>query len=331
MTSVLELCAGAGGQSIGLHQAGFTHAAAVDIDKDACATLRLNRPDWPVFETDLNDIDGRQFRGVDLVAGGVPCPPFSIAGKQLGDLDERDLFPQALRIAAEANPAAIMIENVRGLASTRFDQYRRDLLDQLERMGYQSSWRLLNASMYGVPQLRPRFVLVALKSQYACDFDWPEPLDAAPTVGDALFDLMSAGGWRGAKAWARHANTIAPTIVGGSKKHGGPDLGPTRAREDWRMLGVDGRGIADAPPGRDFPPGELPRLTIQMVARLQGFPDTWRFSGKKTASYRQVGNAFPPPVAFAIAAEISRAISGGASRHRKGQLKLHTSALVGAV
>lgn len=322
--SVLELCAGAGGQSIGLDRAGFEHASAVDIDPDACATLRLNRPDWAVLEADLNDLDGRRYRGIDLLAGGVPCPPFSIAGKQLGDLDERDLFPQALRIARQSKPAGIMIENVRGLASARFSDYRRDLLVELERMGYESSWRLLNASMYGVPQLRPRFILVALKPSYARHFHWPEPAGNPPTVGETLRDLMSAGRWRGAAAWARRANTIAPTIVGGSKKHGGPDLGPTRAREDWRMLGVDGRGIADAPPSRDFPVDAMPRLTTRMVARLQGFPDEWQFSGRKTAAYRQVGNAFPPPVAHAVAGSIRRAIAGQDALRTNRQLKLAT-------
>src|SRR5208282_2943112 len=100
----LEICAGAGGQSLGLEQAGFGHVAAVEIDPDACATLRRNRPGWDV----------------DLLAGGVPCPPFSIAGKQLGADDERDLFPQALRLVEECEPAAVMLENVRGLATARF-------------------------------------------------------------------------------------------------------------------------------------------------------------------------------------------------------------------
>ena len=106
--------------------------------------------------------------------------------------------------------------------------------------------------------------------------------------------------------WRDHADLIAPTVVGGSKKHGGPDLGPTRAKKAWASLGVDGLGIADAAPDRDFE--GMPRLTVRMVARIQGFPDEWGFWGRKTAAYRQVGNAFPPPVAFAVAAAISKAI-----------------------
>ncbi|HET9118713.1 MAG TPA: DNA cytosine methyltransferase, partial [Pseudonocardiaceae bacterium] len=101
----LEICAGAGGQSLGLEEAGFQHLAAVEIDPDACETLRLNRPDWNVLEKDVRHFDARAYRSwVDLVAGGVPCPPFSIAGKQLGADDDRDLFPQALRLVEECDP-----------------------------------------------------------------------------------------------------------------------------------------------------------------------------------------------------------------------------------
>jgi DNA (cytosine-5)-methyltransferase 1 len=100
---------------------------------------------------------------------------------------------------------------------------------------------------------------------------------------------------------------VAPTIVGGSKKHGGPDLGPTRAREKWRQMGVNGGSIAETAPEPDFV--GLPRLTTRMVARLQGFPDDWHFTGKKTAAYRQIGNAFPPPVARALGQAIASALS----------------------
>ena len=117
--SVLEICAGAGGQAIGLEAAGWRHEAAVDNDPDACATVRRNRPSWRVIEDDVAAVDGKAFRGIDLLAGGVPCPPFSIAGDQLGADDERDLFPQALRLARESRPVAIMLENVRGLATKR--------------------------------------------------------------------------------------------------------------------------------------------------------------------------------------------------------------------
>jgi DNA (cytosine-5)-methyltransferase 1 len=307
----LEICAGAGGQSFGLEQAGFAHWAAIELDTDACETLRLNRPEWDVIEKDVHKLDGREYEGVDLFAGGVPCPPFSIAGKQLGADDERDLFPQALRLIAECEPEAVMLENVKGLASARFAPYRQDVIGQLTELGYKHHWQVLNASEFGVPQLRPRFILVALKPEVDEHFSWPAAQDTPPLVGAVLHDLMASEGWELADEWAERACGIAPTLVGGSRKHGGPDLGPTRARADWLRLAVDGRALANRPPH----PGEHqdldrdpPRLTLEMTARIQGFSDEWRFSGRKTAAYRQIGNAFPPPVAAAVGSSIAEAI-----------------------
>lgn len=307
LTSV-ELCAGAGGQALGLEQAGFHHEALVEIEKSYCDTLRLNRPEWNVINCDLNSFDGRKFKGVDLLAGGLPCPPFSIAGKQLGEKDERNLFPAALRLVDEIRPRAIMIENVRGFLSAVFEDYRHSLKSQLKKLGYEANWRLLNASEFGVPQLRPRVVIVAVREDLSDAFDWPSAYPQnPPTVGETLYDLMGARNWRNAWAWRKKADEIAPTIVGGSKKHGGPDLGPTRARQAWASLSVDGLGIADEAPERNFV--GIPRLTVRMVARLQGFSDDWNFAGRKTVAYRQVGNAFPPPVAKAVAEKLSFALA----------------------
>lgn len=307
----IEICAGAGGQALGLEQAGFDHACLVEIEAPACQTLRFNRPQWHVVEGDLRHFSASKWRGIDLLAGGVPCPPFSKAGKQLGDNDERDLFPEALRLVSECKPQAVMLENVRGLLDSVFDEYRTQLISDLKKLGYVAEWRLLNASDFGVPQLRPRVVFVALKADASRFFNWPTPhIEPAPTVGEALYDLMSANGWSGADAWRALACDIAPTLVGGSKKHGGPDLGPTRAKKAWATLGVDGKGIADALPEPLF--AGMPRLTVRMAARIQGFPDHWQFSGKKTAAYRQIGNAFPPPVACAVGKQIQLAMNAAA-------------------
>lgn len=312
MTSV-EICAGAGGQSLGLERAGFEHEALVEIDDACCATLRVNRPHWNVLHGDVTRFDGRAFRGVDLLAGGVPCPPFSVAGKQLGAKDERDLFPEALRLTDEIRPRAVMLENVRGFLDPEFEGYRKRLFGQFRKLGYKTDIKLLQASDYGVPQLRPRVVIVALRSDDADHFAWPEKLNThAPTVGNTLLDLMAANKWRGAKQWAEGAQAIAPTIVGGSKKHGGPDLGPSRARKAWAQLGVNGGTIAEFAPDRDF--SDMPKLTVRMVARIQGFPDDWHFTGRKTSAYRQVGNAFPPPVAQAVGQSILQMFEVAAHR-----------------
>ncbi|UNQ41323.1 DNA (cytosine-5-)-methyltransferase [Prescottella equi] len=321
--SVIEICAGAGGQSLGLEKAGFHHTLAVELNRDAVSTLELNRPGWDVRWGDVANRavwDPKDYspesgqRRVDLFAGGVPCPPFSIAGKRLGAEDERDLFAWAVEQTAIIQPRAVLLENVRGLSTPRFAGYRQHVLDRFQDFGYSAEWQLIHASEFGVPQLRPRFVLVAMQHEYFDHFQWPTavPPESVPTVGQILKKLMKQRGWEGAGNWASNADGIAPTIVGGSMKHGGADLGPTGAKRAWAKLGVDGHGVADHAPG----PGDAfeigPRLTCAMVARLQGWGGRgfeWRFAGKKTSTYRQIGNAFPPPVAQALGTSIRSAIT----------------------
>ncbi len=328
----IEMCAGAGGQALGLHQAGIHHEVLIEIDEYACKTLRFNNDNlslgWgDILETDLRHFSrtrAKDYRGgIDLVAGGVPCPPFSKAGLQLGQEDERDLFPVALDIVREVRPTAVMLENVPGLYESKFEGYRNKISSRLRRLGYQSEWKLLQASDFGVPQLRPRVVLVAFQEEYFDLYDWPEPLEIpAPSVGECLYDIMASKGWCGAKAWAQKANQIAPTLVGGSKKHGGPDLGPSRAKKQWQNLFVNAHRVGDSDeiPSRGFRGAllkdgtiregfeEMPLLNVRMAARLQGFPDFWEFVGKKTHAYRQVGNAFPPPVALVVGQQIREVI-----------------------
>lgn len=318
LTSV-ELCAGAGGQALGLERAGFVHYGLVEIDPDACATLRLNRPWWKVIEADVRDFTPGASRmtwsHVDLLAAGVPCPPFSIAGQQLGADDERDLFPALLRLVGEIRPSAVMVENVKGLLQARFADYREQIRQQLKELGYVVvMWDRLDACDFGVPQLRPRSVLVALRPEFADAWVPPEPSAARVTVTEALAASMHQRGLCGTDflRWGEKALDVAPTLVGGSKKHGGPDLGPTRARAKWAELGIDGSSVAaDSEPAMlAGPRGIGPRLTVEQCAIIQGFPPEWRFSGGKTARYRQVGNAFPPPVAQTVGERIAAALRG---------------------
>ncbi|MDV6281499.1 DNA (cytosine-5-)-methyltransferase [Rhodococcus jostii] len=321
--SVIEICAGAGGQSLGLEKAGFQHKLAVELNPDAVATLKRNRPKWDVKCGDVADRtiwDPAKYSPAsdngqtDLFAGGVPCPPFSIAGKRLGADDERDLFAWAVEQTPVIQPRAVLLENVRGLSTPRFAGYRQHVLDRFREFGYSAEWQMIHASTFGVPQLRPRFVLVAMPHEYFEHFHWPiaVPGKSALTVGETLRSLMAAGRWEGAAEWADKANGIAPTIVGGSMKHGGADLGPTGAKRAWAKLGVDGHGVADHPPGPGARFEVGPRLTCEMVARLQGWGSKefrWKFEGKKTSTYRQIGNAFPPPVAKALGVAIKAAIN----------------------
>ncbi len=308
LTSI-EICAGGGGQALGLEAAGFRHIALVESDRHACSTLRTNRPDWSVAEVDVKVFDGLPYAGVDLLAGGVPCPPFSVAGKQLGHEDERDLFPEVIRLAGEMRPAALMVENVKGLLTARFAPYRKGIRSQLEDLGYAVDWQVVRALDFGVPQLRERSVLVALDPARCGTFTWPVGNVEPPSIGTLLADLMAANGWEGAAEWGRRLVGPGPTLSGGSKKHGGADLGATRSKKIWASMGVDAWGVADAAPMPGFV--GMPKLTARMAARLQCFPDDWQFAGGKTAICRQIGNAFPPPVAAAVGSQIATAIRAG--------------------
>lgn len=310
MLTCVEICAGAGGQAIGLDNAGFEHVALVEYESEYCEVLKNNRPDWNVICADVHNFDGTPYKGVDLLAGGVPCPPFSMASKQLGQDDERDLFPEAIRLVKEIHPRAVMLENVRGFLDPKFTDYRKHIMDSISKLGYKVQIKLLNACDYGVPQLRPRVIIIGIRNDINTEFSYPnECIQETPTVGEVLKKLMGANGWCGVDAWASQANKIAPTIVGGSKKHGGPDLGPVRARKAWAELGVDGSGVANEAPEADFV--GMPKLTKEMIALIQGFPPEWNFGKRKTAACRMIGNAFPPPVAKAVGLEIKRCLENG--------------------
>lgn len=383
----IEICAGAGGQAIGLHQAGFGHLALVEIDKYAVETLRLNIEDhevwaWERENCDVLSADVTKFEphqdlhkgagllaqnGLDLLAGGVPCPPFSHAGKQLGKLDERDLFPRMLQLVEELKPRAVMIENVRGIMDPKFSDYRDWIRARLEGGTYRADdgqtvredglgytvcrWDVLEASDFGVPQLRPRAILVAFRDDVIEDlkYEWPAPTHEDPvSVAVSLEPSMRErygryfNGVHGARArqgfdrWLKKAlerdaelkgkgGGIAPTLVGGSKKHGGADLGPSRAKAAWKQLGISGMGVANdieacekkASEERDLFGADGPMLTVRQAAVIQGFPPEWDFSGGKTAQYRQVGNAFPPPVARAVGKSIIEVLK--AARERDAQ------------
>lgn len=309
--TVVEICCGAGGMSLGTVRAGFRPILLVDSDPDACATIRANQPHCLVLEEDLHDFfrQGRELPPFDLLAGGLPCPPFSEAGKRLGGNDPRDLFPVALRLIERYKPRAFMFENAPTLTYARFGDYVDRLFRRLTRAGYVPRISLLSAPWFGVPQRRKRAFIYGTRRDIFNPVEIVMSKALPPTVGQTVADLMAANGWRGAEEWSRNAHLPAPTIVGGSKRHGGPDLGPSRTRAAWKKLGVNGTSIANEAPAPDFE--GHPRLTLRMVARLQSFPDRWQFHGSKTSIYRQIGNACPPPMAEAVAAAIDRALETG--------------------
>ena len=317
----IELCAGAGGTAIGLEQAGFEPAVLVERNGDCCATLRDNRPGWPVYQADITDghLTGDP---VDLLSAGLPCTPHSRAGGQLGEADERHLWSAALRLIEQGRPRSVLLETADAVMDARFAGERARTLAALARMGYTAFWEVLDCLWFGVSQHRRRAVLIAFaEPAAAAAFRWPlSATDPPPTVGELLHPRMAANGWPGAAAWRDAANTWAPTIIGGSQRHGGPDLGPSQSKQAWRKLGVDPMGIATDVPDADgryersegkpgYVDGQGPMLTVRCGADLQGFPEDWAFSGGKTSRWRQVGNAFPPPAARALGLSVRAALT----------------------
>lgn len=297
----LELFGGAGGRALGLEQAGFTHRAVIERDPHACLTLQMNWP-WQIVQADIREIIGNDFPGIDLVSGRLSSPDKADAEQQGG-------FPQIARLIRDIHPRAVLLDGSKRLLAKSFAGYLDHVCSDLHAFGYDVHWKLVRASDFRVPQLRPRVILVAMRKPWSQHLRLPEPIPVGPpTVGDALYDLMREADWPGVDDWRKFAQRIAPTIIGRGERNGGSDLGPAGAREAWKALGIDGTGIANEPPGPDFPADGLPRLTIRMVARIQGFPDLWMFPGPKTLAYREVSAAFPPPIAEAYGRAIRDAL-----------------------
>jgi DNA (cytosine-5)-methyltransferase 1 len=316
----LEIGAGVGGQVLGLERAGFDPVVVIDNDPHACRTLRANRPGWNVLEMDFKDFVGADYRisTVDLLSGGVPSTPYSIAGKQEGTQDKRDLLAAAVYLAIELQPRAILLETTPSLLSPKFTQVREEVEAELKHLDYSWEWNVLNAQHFGVPQTRRSCLLVAMRPDDFTRFAWPSPTHQVDTtVGEVLRDSMADRGWPFADAWASLANRVAPTIVGGSKIHGGADLGPTRTKRLWMALAVNAHSLGNDVPDEDFVLDPelgrdgVPKLTVEQVMRLQGLPNDWIVTGGKTARYKQVAQAFPPPLAEAVGREVAAALGRG--------------------
>ena len=317
----LEICAGAGAQALGLERAGFDPVLLLDNDADACRTLRANRPQWDVQLMDLLDFDPlddestdlRHACDVDLLSGGMPRIKASAGVKRRGDDHERELLRAAVSLVTAVRPKAVLLENLDGLVnSDGFAEDRSWIEAELENVGYQPSWRVLDASDFDVPQHRRSGFLVALGEPYRRHFSWPEPTGEPPaTVGETLRATMAANGWPGAAAWAAGANGPGPALVGGSKNRGGADLGPSGSKRAWAALGVEAKSMSDDSPPADFPLDERPRISVTQAALLQRIPESWHITGRKTAAYRQIGHALPPPVAETVGRAIAAALAAG--------------------
>lgn len=299
---VVELCAGAGGLAVGLERAGFEHVAMIETNRNALATLRANRPDWPVIAGDVRKVDFKQYRNqrIDLVTGGLPCTPFSTVGRKKGRHDENDLMLEGVRAVREIAPKAFLFENVEGLLHSRHADYVAFLLKKFSKAGYATEIHRIDAKDYGVAQNRSRIMLVGLRKDLTGSFRMPRKFpELATNVGDVLADLMGENGWSGAGAWLqsmKDRDYRADAIRGyqGSAR-------------DGEAIRADDRQLRYAPPAKAAPTNEdaskegfVPGLTNRMRARLQGFPDDWKFVGGLGPVADQIGNAVVPAVAQAM-------------------------------
>lgn len=310
----VDVCAGAGGLALGLEKAGFDPVLLLDRKRVACETLRLNRPAWNVLEMDLLDFDPIEHQhtyDVDLLSAGLPRVKSSATVARAETEEELRLLEAAVLLAHSIQPRALLVENVPGLVdSPNFENVREFIRKELDHLGYGLCWFVLNAADFGVPQDRKQGVLVALKEQYFEAFTPPVPTASEHVpVGRALRRSMAARGWPGADVWAAQAMSVAPTLVGGSDNRGGADLGPTGSKKAWERMRVNGGALADDVPGPDDAMSGMIKLTDAQTALLQAFPPDWRFAGKKTARYRQIGHASPPPVASALGRAVATALN----------------------
>ena len=328
-TSV-ELFAGAGGLAIGMHMAGFRNVLLNEIEPMACQTLRKNHPEWNVFEGDIHQVDFTPLRGhVDFLSGGFPCQAFSYAGKKGGLSDTRGtLFFELARAVKEIQPKVFMGENVKGLLSHDDGKTLEVIRNAIAEMGYTLvEPKVLKAIMYQVPQKRERLILIAIRNDIAqqVTFHWPDPYKRVMTLRDAFYkgklfakDVPASEGqtYPEKKArvmrmvpeggdWRNLPEEIQKEYMGGSFYLGGGKTGMAR------RLAMDEPSLTltCAPAQKQTErchPIETRPLTIREYARIQTFPDDWQFEGSLSDQYKQIGNAVPVNLAFAIGRSLIR-------------------------
>jgi len=316
--TAVDLFAGAGGLSLGLHTAGWDVVAAIEWDTWASQTYHANFPGTPMF-ADVQNVDFRVFSGIDLIAGGPPCQPFSVAGKQLASDDPRDMVPQFVRAVHEAQPRAFLMENVPGLLTQRNFSYTKRVVAQLEDMGYTVRLKKVVASHYGVPQERERVFFIGVRD--AVPFLFPEATHGPNTgkpfvsVAHALEHVPACEPNRAIVTYARNP-ILRPSPWAGMLVNGqgrplnmdAPSLTIPATAGGNRTHIIDVQGIllayhAELMNGKKPREGLVPgvrRLNVRESARLQSFPDSFTFMGTKTRQYMQIGNAIPPLLAGAI-------------------------------
>ncbi|WP_394430451.1 DNA cytosine methyltransferase [Streptomyces sp. SGAir0957] len=316
--TALSLFSGGGGLDLGIERAGFTHTASFEIIPEAGDTLRKARSDWAVFsgetEGDVRNVSFKKWRGeVDLLHGGPPCQPFSNAGRQQGHLDERDMWPQFVRAVKEIRPTAFIGENVPALASPKFSEYVETSILAPLSGSYHIQKVILQASDFGVPQVRRRVFFVGFRTKrMATAWTAPEPThywgDASITAGSPCMGLRKALGLPDIGV-----DDLSPTIRSSltGPRHTTSILNSVAAQRKFESLQIWPNGVAaDRASARAFVAknGHF-RLSVPDVALIQGFPEDWPFVGATYMALGQIGNAVPPPLAYAVGSSVLDVLS----------------------
>ncbi|MBT4668647.1 MAG: DNA (cytosine-5-)-methyltransferase [Candidatus Ruthia sp.] len=330
---LVELFAGAGGLAIGMEQAGFDSVLLNEIDKNACATLRKNRPEWNVLEGDISEIDFSEYKDtIDILSGGFPCQAFSYAGNKQGFEDTRGtLFFEYARAVKEINPKVIVAENVRGLLKHDDGKTLQTIKSIIDELGYELvDPRVLKAVFYRVPQKRERLLLIAIRKDLApgVKFKWPSPYERLMTMKDALKkgDLYDSDVplSDGQKYPERKSEILEKVPEGGYWRDLPDDLQREYMMKSY-FLGGGKTGMARrlawdepsltltcAPAQKQTErchPSETRPLTVREYARIQTFPDSWEFCGSTSSQYKQIGNAVPVNLAHAVARSLIRLLN----------------------
>lgn len=321
----VDLFAGCGGLTHGLERAGFRTIAAVEVDANCCKTYRKAFPSVALIAEPIHRVGLSRFRGVDLIAAGPPCQPFSSGGRGRGSKDPRNLIPFFIRAIRLAKPGAFLMENVSGLAGKKHRNYFRKVVKELHGLGYQVVHRVLNASDYGVPQKRRRLLLIGLRSKAV--FKFPEPSHGP----GRKFRFVPAGRYinkrkpigspgRSKVTYAKRPHVRqspyagllfngggkpinlrvpCPTILasaGGNRTHFVDSLGSVpRYHARLRRGGFPQKGTLDG----------ARRLSPEESALIQTFPRNMRFYGTRSSKYSQIGNAVPPLLAKIIGIKLA--------------------------
>lgn len=322
----IELFAGAGGLALGLEKAGFEGLCFVEFNHEACETLRKNRPNWNVIENDVANVDFSNYEGkIDLVSGGAPCQSFSYAGKRLGFGDTRGtLFAQFAICVREVKPKMFMFENVKGMLSHDKGRTFKTITHEFESLGYEVIYKVLNAAYYGVGQKRQRLIVIGIRNDLKdkIKFEYPEQDKKMTVLKDVLknvpdspyqpysenkrkvMELVPAGG-----CWVDLPEDVAKAYMGKSYYAGGGRRGMAR-RIAWDEPCLTLTTSPSQKQTERCHPDETRPFTVREYARIQKFPDEWKFCGNLTEQYKQIGNAVPVELARRVGLKIVKALEG---------------------